>query len=75
MVYKIKKWFIFEPCDQVLSLVTGTQGYILESKSLDIQSQTQFVDILFKNGLKENVDAQELELVKRVPFRQNMPCG
>lgn len=74
MVYKVKKWFIFEPCDQVFSLVTGARGYILGSRSLNIHSQTQSVDIFFKNGLKENVDTKELELIKRVPFRQTMPC-
>lgn len=74
MVYKLNKWFIFEPCDQVLSLVTGAQGYIIESKSLDMQSQTQSVDILFRSGMIENVDAQQIELVRRTPIKHKTPC-
>jgi len=65
MVYKIKNWFVFEPGDEVFSLDTGKNGQVVHSRSLDLPSQLQFVDILFSDGVTENINTRNIDLVRR----------
>jgi len=68
MAYKFKELFIFETGDEILSLVSGRRGRVLKAKALDIETETQFVDVIFPQGEMDNVDTQTIELVRKVSY-------
>ena len=68
MVYKMKNWFVYEPGDVILSLESGRKGKVIKFKDIDVADRTQSVDIAFKNGIQENVNTGNIELLRRAPF-------
>lgn len=61
----MKDWFIYEPGDTIRSLESGRKGLVVALKKIDVPNRTQLVDIIFNNGVLENVSTKSIELVRR----------